>query len=370
MNIRNIFFAVAFASAAAAQSGQQTVHLRSVFNGITIPATSAPLNNIGQAVHVFTAIFPAASANVTGFVLRVEASFDNVTWFPISEDMTTATYNGSVAYAVSRCNGVYPYVRLRYVTAAALAITVHYTGALQPIGLVRLSGTRYLIDSPMAGTIVQPPGAIIGGIYYVDSSRMTPIVPAEWSSVNFAAGTVRNDDPVSITIQEPFSATLEWRMLCRSLPAAPYNVRIHYRGEAALGEATALNHYGVALRNSGTGAFTFYGFQQNYGMQWTIQKWTNPTLLSSTLVAQAHRVQGYSTIISFQLRDDLTTRSWTFWNGIREVNAYPQLNAFWGTGVPRADFTLPDQICLAIRHDNGNFNNNATLLGYDISPTW
>ena len=195
---------------AVALCGQQnTVFRRNVFQGITTAQASSAVPNIGQSVHIFTLIYPSAVADVTGFTFRVEASYDNTTYFPISEDLIEAKYNGTFAYAIARCNGVFPYVRFRLVAAnASNALTAHYTGSLQPIGIVRFQSDRYLAESPLASVQVSGPHLVIQSTYYIQNRRVTPIVAADWTSVNFDALTVRHDDASSITILDPQASNL------------------------------------------------------------------------------------------------------------------------------------------------------------------
>ncbi|MBK8200728.1 MAG: hypothetical protein IPK75_20520 [Acidobacteria bacterium] len=83
--------------------------------------------------------------------MRVEASFDNVTYFPISRDVTSAFYSASLpgAFAIERANGVWPYVRIRAVAVnAAFPMTVNYSGGIWPIGNVFFAGDRFLGTGP------------------------------------------------------------------------------------------------------------------------------------------------------------------------------------------------------------------------------
>ncbi len=145
---RVLFLAAALAIAAPAQ---QSVVFRRVFNGITTTQASAPIQNIGQGLHLFQIYFPTAVADVSGFTVRVEASFDNTTYFPISRDVTSAYYSAALpgAFAIERANGVWPYVRIRAVAVnAAVPMTVNYSGGIWPIGNVFFAGDRYLGTGP------------------------------------------------------------------------------------------------------------------------------------------------------------------------------------------------------------------------------
>lgn len=121
---------------------------RRVFENITTPQTSANLPNEGQGMHMIAVIIPTATANVTGLQIRIEASYDNQTFFPITRDVQTAVYNGTFAYALERGNGAFPFVRVRALQLSAEPVTVHYTGAQNPIGNVFLSDDRFLATGP------------------------------------------------------------------------------------------------------------------------------------------------------------------------------------------------------------------------------
>jgi hypothetical protein len=140
MTARRLFLliaALALLLAAAkdlgAQQPQRTV-FRKVFTGITSATTSAPVTNIGQSLHIIAIFFPTASDAVTGFQVRLEGSYDNTTYFPISPDVTTAPRLGSLTYQIEKAFAPYPFIRIRAVSAnASFPMTVWYTGHRKPI---------------------------------------------------------------------------------------------------------------------------------------------------------------------------------------------------------------------------------------------
>lgn len=356
-------FLLAVAVAAAAAQSQPTVFKRAAISAATSPTVSANFQNIGQSVHIMMALFPTATADVTGYTLRLEASFDNTTFFPISEDLTTAVYTGAYAYAITRANGVYPYVRMNLTAAhASLPITANYTGSIQPIGLVRLSGTRYVIDSPLSGATVEGPGLRIGGNYYIQGRRMTPITPADWTSVNLSSTTTRTNGENNITISTGIGAGTGWGFVCRALPSASnYNIRVHYLRNRSPSAGDNPGWTGVALRNSSTGAFVawFQWFTSIY-----ISYWTGPTA-ESTIYLNTPGLF-YDGLYSVDITDDGVNRIWRQWDGLTESRYYQ--------GTPETQLrtagTTPDQICFGARENNGNYRKEAVLVGYDVSPTW
>jgi hypothetical protein len=357
----------ALALAAGLTAQQTTVFKRNVFDGITTSQASAALPNIGQAVHIVTLIYPTATADVTSFTFRVEASFDNSSFFPIIDDITTAEYNGSYAYAIARCNGVFPYVRLRLVTAnATYPLTAHYTGSLQPIGTVRFSNDRYIMQSPLAGAAMEGLALNLSGEYFIQGRRLTPITPGDWTSVNLGAQTTRTDGLNSILLDTGPDAGTGWNFVCRSLPASSnYTIRVHYlrlQGSAA-GDNPAWT--GVALRNSSTGAFVAmyqYSTQQQY-----LGYWATPSQGSETTLYMSNPQRMTNDLFSLQITDDGTNRIWRQWDGLTAYRFYQS------TGVEtqlRTAGTTPDQVCFGNRENNGNYRTVARLVGYDANPTW
>lgn len=147
----NVAAFLLFGASAWAQSGQQVRYQR-VFNGITSPAVTGPVQNNGQGLHLLTCFAPTAVADVTGELIQIQASFDNVSYFPISLDMTNLPYIGSPprAFRAFRANGSFPYVRVAALTVnPAFPLTCYYTGAPYPIGNVYLAGDRYINTSPV-----------------------------------------------------------------------------------------------------------------------------------------------------------------------------------------------------------------------------
>lgn len=359
-----LFAILAAAALTVAAQSQPTVFKRNAINAATTPTVSANFQNIGQSVHIMMAYFPSAVADVSGFTLRLEASFDNTTFFPISEDLTTAVYTGSYAYAITRANGVYPYVRMNLTAAhASLALTAHYTGAIQPIGLVRLSGTRYVIDSPLSGATYEGLCITIGGNCYVNGRRMTPIIPSQWTSVNLASSTVRTDGSNSIFLDSGFGAGTGWNFVCQNLPSASnYHIRVHYMRTSGSAAGDNPAQTGVILRNSSTGAFIahyLWAFDT-----YVIAKWTNPTTENSQYLNNPSRLLGE--LYSVDLTDDGTNRIWRWWDGFNTYREYQGTAETQG----RTDFTTPNQICFGNYESNGNYRTQARLIGYDVNPTW
>jgi hypothetical protein len=93
---------------------------------------------------------PKAEADVTeDLSVRIEASFDNITYFPISRDVTTARLIGGAVFALERANGTFPYVRVRAVTVpgAMNPLSVWYVGGIHPIGNVFFQNDRFVAES-------------------------------------------------------------------------------------------------------------------------------------------------------------------------------------------------------------------------------
>lgn len=116
---------------------QQSVVYRRVFSGITGPAVSTPLDNVGQSQHVWVVIFPGAVVDVSPIQVRVEGSYDNSYWFPIGEDIVQAKYFAGIGrcYNMNTAYAPYPYVRMRSLvsTPGARPMDVFYVGNVVPV---------------------------------------------------------------------------------------------------------------------------------------------------------------------------------------------------------------------------------------------
>ena len=80
-------------------------------------------------------MFDTAIAQVNPVQIRLEASFDNTTYFPIMEDVVTIPLLGGRVYSIVKANGVYPYVRVNSVvdTPAAAPMTIYYVGHIYSV---------------------------------------------------------------------------------------------------------------------------------------------------------------------------------------------------------------------------------------------
>lgn len=110
-----------------------TAVFRKVLSGVTTPQASPSVQNIGQAMHIITVIFPQATAAVSGFQVRIEASYDNQTFFPISPDITTAPRLGGITYQIEKAYVPWPYIRVRSLIATAEPMDVWYSGHMRPV---------------------------------------------------------------------------------------------------------------------------------------------------------------------------------------------------------------------------------------------
>jgi hypothetical protein len=133
-------------SLVATAQPRQTVFSK-VFDGVTAVQASSPLPNIGQTMHVITVLFPAEVSGVTGIQVRLEASFDNTTYFPISADITSAPLVGGRVYNIQVAYGPWPYVRVRtLVDTGAKLMTVQYAGSGVPtVPAVTQESDRFIL---------------------------------------------------------------------------------------------------------------------------------------------------------------------------------------------------------------------------------
>lgn len=135
------------APAAQAQDAGKEIRQAKPFSGITTAQASSALPNIGQTMHLITVIFPAEVAQVTGVQVRLEASYDNTTYIPISEDVTTVPLVGGVVYKIVVAYGAWPYVRVRSATdTGGPLMTVYYAGTVKPVvSVIQQSSDRFIL---------------------------------------------------------------------------------------------------------------------------------------------------------------------------------------------------------------------------------
>lgn len=142
-----ILVAAMLTLAAGRGYGQQGTVTLKVFDGITTAQTSNPVRNIGQVMHLITVVFPAESNAVTGLQVRIEASFDQTSWFPISNDITAAAAIGGRVYQMEKAFGPWPFIRVRSLNSTSSRLmTVYYSGSLIPTVSAILQATdRFLL---------------------------------------------------------------------------------------------------------------------------------------------------------------------------------------------------------------------------------
>lgn len=129
----------------AAYSADQAVAVK-VWTARTDAGASAPLRNIGQSQHLLTVLFPGRTEPVEGLQLRIEASFDQVRWFAISSDLTTAPAIGGRVYQIVAAYGPFPYIRVRSITAAPSPMDLWYSGSIiATVPAVQQETDRFLL---------------------------------------------------------------------------------------------------------------------------------------------------------------------------------------------------------------------------------
>lgn len=127
-------------------AAQPTAVFQTVFTAITAPQSSGPIRNQGQSMHLLYVFFPGQTTTQAGLAVRLEASFDNVIYFPISADITQATNVGGQVYNIVAAFGAWPYVRVRNNATAPAAMTVRYAGHTLPVvGLIQTETDRFLL---------------------------------------------------------------------------------------------------------------------------------------------------------------------------------------------------------------------------------
>lgn len=148
MNLKHIALKAALFVLMTTAAGSQTTNavFRKVFNGITAATTSAAITNSGQTMHLVYVFFPTQGSTQSGLQVRIEASYDNTIYFPISQDITEAASVGGIVYNIESAFGPWPYVRIRSLTVAPAAMTVYYAGHTLPaVSTIQERSDRFIL---------------------------------------------------------------------------------------------------------------------------------------------------------------------------------------------------------------------------------
>lgn len=121
-----------FAVTAGLLNSQSSAVFKKVFSGITTAQASAPVPNFGQTMHLIYVMFPGQTTTQSPLNIRIEASYDNVTYFGISESVSSAANVGGLVYDVQQAYGPWPYVRVRSLIAVPSPMTIWYAGHTIP----------------------------------------------------------------------------------------------------------------------------------------------------------------------------------------------------------------------------------------------
>ncbi|HBY64723.1 MAG TPA: hypothetical protein DEH78_33295 [Solibacterales bacterium] len=252
---------------------------RKVFTGLTSSQASSALPNIGQGMHMLTVMFPAASGDVTGIVVRLEASYDGSSYFPITQDVATATYTGSMAYAITRGNGTFPFVRVNVATASGSnPMTVYYTGSTHPLGNVILDSGRYLVEGPSQISAGRGP------LYRVDA-----VPTSGWTLLNAGSSPVLQLSNGLGVLQADASGgigTNNMRIAYRTITAgADFTVEAFLKMDSSTNVGNDCG-WGITVQNSANSRLV------NWGVQGTAcqndlyrRRYTSPTAFSAGCLA-------------------------------------------------------------------------------------
>lgn len=111
---------------------------------ITTAQASTFLDNNGQSHHKVLVLFPTAVGAQSPIQVRLEASFDGTTWFPIMQDVVSVPLRGATVFTMVQANGTFPALRVNSLTATpgALPMEVYYAGSPFPEGFLNCTGDR------------------------------------------------------------------------------------------------------------------------------------------------------------------------------------------------------------------------------------
>lgn len=94
------------------------------FTAVSTPQVTAPLRNLGQTIHFMTYTVSGGTPNL--IQIRLDGSYDNLTWFAISDDGTDLTQGEVLAI------GYFPFVRANLLQcqgcSGSITLTANYSG--------------------------------------------------------------------------------------------------------------------------------------------------------------------------------------------------------------------------------------------------
>jgi hypothetical protein len=233
---------IAHAQVGSATAGQVSTQ---VFTGLTAPANSPGLRNIGQTNHVLYVAAPGATTAVAGIQCRIEASVNGTTWVPVSNDIVylPALGSGPTVYAMVKANGVYPYLRVGCPVAnSSHPVDVHYIGSQFPYGDLALAGDRYLttsVGSTAAALAAPPPPTSLPGIQPgLAATQFISYLAAAHTSVTLSGATIvyatsTSDTELSAVEannKNSFYVTAPWNRV--SLAFGAWTANDHWRTQA------------------------------------------------------------------------------------------------------------------------------------------
>jgi hypothetical protein len=140
-NIRNAVITGLLTMYAASAQGpvisgfQRASIFATMLTNVSAPVASPVISrNIGQCMHLIKVEFPLEVAGVSGIQVRLEASYDQVIWFPITQDITQTFALVGGVYAFQKGYGVFPAYRVNSLlaTPGGKLMTVRYSGHVLP----------------------------------------------------------------------------------------------------------------------------------------------------------------------------------------------------------------------------------------------
>lgn len=247
-NVRNVKFIVAALALALCGCAIRPPVASAQFNGFTSPqstaqtvfnavnsAQTANIVNLGQTVHFLT--YTCTSPALVD--IRIDATIDGTTWFPISDDATDNTTGVVIA------TGFYPRERVNLVTySGSGTLTAFYSGtssvpanlfgSYNPSQQYRKVVFRGVSSDSIASAVISAPFGSTQGVLLI-------VAP---SNLNAGATVTVSSAVASVAALQTFSYTLNEATTIFSLtvpPTAASNVAVTYNPGAAA--STTLSAY-------------------------------------------------------------------------------------------------------------------------------
>lgn len=329
----------------------------------------------------------AAAEAVVGLAPLDSPDFSGIPTAPTASMGTDTTQVATCAFVLANAGGGGAVTSVFGRTGAVVAQAGDYsvglvTGAA-PLASPAFTGTVQIVNSSITGTFKDSTASVgtsgqllsstVSGILWITSNAGTvnvngdthPTSPTssddefeevslapQWTSINSPSLTLAKG---SVTFSATGGGADNWTMIVEPVPSTPYRCacKVTYSGPGG-----NFVNFGIIVRDSGSGSFTYFGPTYNSAWSIAVLHYTNPSTFNSSLFGPT----ALSSITAFpsgqlpmyySIRDDGTNRFYdTSYDGINWENI---------TSEAHTGFITPNQIGIG----QDQFNSVLSSVAYD-----